>query len=91
MDELLTAEKLPLLAPLEGSWGPETTGGLAMGWQARLTPFEMLPGSGPGSPFLERIELDIWWLDAGKRRTFSLEGFRRAVLTQQDMAAGVGP
>src|SRR5437868_11742617 len=48
MDELLIADKLPKLAPFEGTWTPDVTGGESMGWRARLTPFETPPGAGPG-------------------------------------------
>jgi general secretion pathway protein I len=89
MDELLLSTKLPKLVPVEGTWGPELTGGLNIGWRARFTPFEKPPAAGPGVPFLERIELKIWWSSGGRERSFNLEGFRRAVLTEQDMA-GIG-
>jgi hypothetical protein len=26
------------------------------------------------------VELEIWWMDGATRRSFSLEGFRRALL-----------
>ncbi|HEV2686924.1 MAG TPA: prepilin-type N-terminal cleavage/methylation domain-containing protein [Bryobacteraceae bacterium] len=90
MDELLIGTKLMKITPFEGTWGPELTGGQPMGWRARLTPFEKPPGAGPGVPFLERIELQIWWQSGDKRRTFTLEGFRRSVLTPEDLAAGGG-
>jgi general secretion pathway protein I len=88
MDELLIANGLPKLATFEGTWGSEVTGGVNMGWRARLTPFEMPPGAAPGLQFLERIELEIWWMNGDKRRAFQLEGFRRAILTEQDLPAG---
>lgn len=72
MDELiLTTTKLPRNVPIEGAWNP------ASGWRARLSTFDKAEGAGPGSPILERIELEIWWMSADKRRTFVLEGFRR--------------
>ncbi len=89
MDELLVADGLPRLAPFEGTWGPEVTGGVSMGWIARLSPFELPKGAAPDQPFLERVELTIWWMNGGQRRSFSLEGFRRSVLRKADMA-GVG-
>jgi len=89
MDELLIAERLPRGTVFEGTWGREVTGGEEIGWQARLTPFEMPKGSGPGIPFLERIELQIFWKSGGQTRKFTLEGFRREVLTAGDI--GVGP
>lgn len=90
MDELLLATKLPKGSVIEGAWGPEVAGDLQVGWRARITPFEMLPKAPPGSFFLERIELEIWWATRDRRRTFTLEGFRRAVTTPEDVAAA-GP
>jgi general secretion pathway protein I len=90
MDELMIATKAPKLAPFAGTWGPEVTGGLQTGWRARITPFEMTPGAAAGAAFLERIELEIWWMYGEQRRTFQIEGFRRSVLTPDDVAAGAG-
>jgi len=88
MDELMIATKVPKLTPFEGTWGPEVTGGLQTGWRARITPFEAPPGTNIGQPFLERIELEIWWMNADKRRSFQIEGFRRSIMTPEDVAAG---
>jgi general secretion pathway protein I len=92
MDELLVATKLPKLTPFEGTWDTELTGGQPMGWRARLSPYEMPPSAAPGAPFLERIQLEIWWMNRDQKRTFDLEGFRRSILTPEDTAgaAGVG-
>jgi general secretion pathway protein I len=87
MDELLVATGLEKGVPFQGTWGPEVTGGLNMGWTARLTPFELPRGArGPGAPFIERVELEIWWMNGAQRRSFRLEGFHRAVLTRADLA-----
>jgi len=92
MDELLIAAKLPKLVPFEGSWDESVTGGFPISWRARVTPFEVPPNSGPGGAFLERIQLEIWWMNQNQRRSFTLEGFRRSALTPDDMAAvGAGP
>ena len=90
MDELLIAPRVPKLTPFEGTWGPEVTGGLQSGWRARITPFEIPPGLAVGAAYLERIELEIWWMYGEQRRTFRVEGYRRSVLTPDDVAAGVG-
>jgi len=90
MDELLVAEKLPKGVPFQGTWDPAMTGGQQMGWRARLTPFEKQANAGAGTPFLERIELEIWWMNGERRRTFGLEGFRRAILTPEDFV-GAAP
>ncbi len=90
MDELLIATRVPKLTPFEGTWGPEVTGGLQSGWRARVTPFEVPPGVSVGAAYLERIELEIWWMYGEQRRTFRIEGYRRSVLTPEDVAAGLG-
>jgi len=88
MDELLLATGLEKGVPFEGAWGPEVTGGANMGWIARLTPFEVVRGSrGIGAPFIERVELEIWWMIGAQRRSFRLEGFHRALMTRADLAA----
>ena len=71
----------------EGTWGPEVTDGSDMGWRARLTPFEVPKGGGVGRPFIERVELEIWWMSGTQRRWFQLQGFHRALLTKADLEA----
>ena len=88
MDELLIASGLEKGVPFEGTWGPEVTGGGEMGWRARLTPFEVPKSGGAGRPFVERVELQIWWMNGSQRRSFTLEAFHRAVLTKADLAVG---
>jgi general secretion pathway protein I len=90
MDELIIASNLPKLTPIEGIWAPEVAGDLKAGWRARLSPFEMPSTAGPGTPYLERVELEIWWMNGEKRRTLNLEAFRRSVITTEDRAAGIG-
>jgi hypothetical protein len=87
MDELLLATGLEKGVPIDGTWGPEATGGSNMGWRARLTPFEVPKGGGVGKPFVERVELEIWWMNGSQRRSFTLQGFHRAVLTRADLTA----
>lgn len=87
LDELLIATKAPKLAPFEGTWGPELTGGLPSGWRARITPFDMPPGAAVGTPILERIELEIWWMYGEQRRSFKIEGFRRSVMTPDEVGS----
>jgi len=88
MDELLIARGLEKGVPFQGAWGPEVTGGMEMGWIARLTPFELPRGPhGPGTPFIERVELEIWWMNGARRRSFRVDGYRRSVITPADLAA----
>lgn len=80
MDELLTAKRLPMNAVIEGSWDPSVTADEQIGWRARQTPFEIPPAAPPGTPILNRVELEIWWMSGDQRRTFTLEGFRRGLI-----------
>jgi general secretion pathway protein I len=89
MDELLITNGLLKGVPFNGTWGPEVTGGGEMGWRARLTPFEIPKGRGEGQPFIERVELEIWWMNGPQRRSFRLEGYHRALLTKADLMAAM--
>jgi hypothetical protein len=87
MDELLVATGLEKGVPFQGTWGPEVTGGDQMGWVAQLSPFEIPLNRSLGQPFVERVQVEIWWMSGPQRRSFRLEGFHRAVLTPADLAA----
>jgi general secretion pathway protein I len=90
LDELLVDKKLPKAVPLQGAWDPSFTNGKQSGWRAQLMPFEWPPNVGPGMPIIERIQLEVWWMEqTGQRRTFQVEGFRKGELTQQDIQMGL--
>jgi general secretion pathway protein I len=89
MDELLTERKLPRFVLLEGRWDPSLTNNRESGWRARIQPWEMLPNVGPGAQVLDRIELEVWWMEGERRKIFTLEGFRRGKLGESDAAAAV--
>jgi len=80
MDELLVDQKIPRNTVLQGRWAPQQAGGVDAGWQGRVTKFEAPMNVGPGQWIVDRIELEIWWMDGATRRSFSLEGYRRGVL-----------
>jgi type II secretory pathway pseudopilin PulG len=80
MDELLVDQRVPRKIPLAGTWTPQQAGGVQAGWRAVVTPFEAAPGAGPGQWVVDRVELEIWWMDGLTRRGFALEGFRRGIL-----------
>jgi prepilin-type N-terminal cleavage/methylation domain-containing protein len=84
MDELLADRSFPRNAFVDGSYDPAFLGGMQAGWRARVTPFEAPPGAGPGFPGIDRVELEIWWMNGQTRKTFSLEGFRRNVFRPGD-------
>lgn len=87
MDELLMDRAAPRNQQIQGTFDPVLSNGLPMGWNARVAPFEALPGGG-GSWAVDRIELEIWWMGgAGPtavRRSFQLEGFRRNTIQGSD-------
>ncbi|MBK5291983.1 MAG: prepilin-type N-terminal cleavage/methylation domain-containing protein [Acidobacteriia bacterium] len=72
MDELLTS---PLLTPgqvVQREWDRQQSN-LEGGWRARVEPFDKV-----GNRILERVVLEIWWMNGNQRRTFHLEGYRQA-------------
>ncbi|HEY6345354.1 MAG TPA: type II secretion system protein [Bryobacteraceae bacterium] len=85
MDELLVDRDAPRNVPLSGNWDPPIPNA---GWNARVTPFEAPPGAGVGGGLLDRVELEIWWMDGQTRRAFTLEGFRRNTIHQGDVNPG---
>ena len=91
MDELLATRPLPKLGPIQGVFPPQWTGGRAAGWSAVVTPFESSAPMGtapaPGSRILERIALEVWWMQGGQRRTMQLSAYRSAIATPEDAAA----
>lgn len=80
MDALLADQKLPRNQPIQGAFDPAISGGVPAGWTATVTAFEKAPGAGVGQWVIDRIELQIWWMDGATRRAFSLEAFRRNLL-----------
>jgi len=79
MDELLVDQTIARGSQLAGMFGPDS------GWTATVAPFEATPGSGPGQWVVDRVALQIWWMDGPTRHEFSLEGFRRGLLKNGDV------
>ena len=91
MDSLLVDPNLPRIVPFENSIDPSLLGGASGGWRARLTPFEGPPGVVPGTPILERIELEVWWMAGDQRRSIRLDAYRRGTMKKEDLAAPATP
>ena len=87
MDELMVNRQLPKGPVLEGAWDPGIAG-IEGGWRARISPFERAPNAGIGQMGLDRYEIEVWWMSAGQRRSFALDGYKASVLTQRDMEMG---
>ena len=85
MDELLAEPKLARNVPMTGEFDAVRTGGIPCSWRAEIQPFEAAAGSAPGLWDVDRIELEIYWMDGSVKHSFSLEGFRRGVLQAGDV------
>lgn len=90
MDELLLLPPLPNQQTLEGRFDFTQSGGVESGWKARAGVFEAAPGAGPGAEILERVELQIWWKQGEKVRTFPLEGYRKRLLFPGEVVLPTG-
>lgn len=75
MDELLADTRIPRGAVLQANFDERS------GWRGRVTPFDTRLAASTGY-IIERIELEIWWMDGDQRKTFGLESLRRALLEQ---------
>ncbi len=80
MDEMLLLPPGPAQQVVEGRFDMTQSGGVDAGWKARSGIYEAPPGAGPGIEILERVELQIWWNQGGKLRTYPLEGFRKRLM-----------
>ena len=76
-------------APLNGQFDPALSAGLECGWRAQVGVAEQSsPTPAVGDYVLDRIQLEIWWVSGGQRRSFPLESYRRRVVRPEDIAAG---
>jgi general secretion pathway protein I len=88
MNGLLTDPRVPLNAPQEGLFDPAITGGLECGWRAQVSVAEKSSSTpAAGDYVLDRIQLEIWWMSGGQRRTFPLDSYRRRTLRPEDLEA----
>jgi hypothetical protein len=85
MNELLVDDRMPRDVEVSGAFAPEVSGGIASGWRARRSIYKLPPAPVPGGFALDRIELEVWWTSGAQRRTFTLDGYRRRILKQEDM------
>jgi general secretion pathway protein I len=74
--------------PRSGTFERQQTGGVEAGWQSRASVSETPPNASAGQPVLDRIELEIWWMQGEQRRTFTLDGYRTRFLSGSSSDAG---
>lgn len=84
MNSLLTD---PSASGGEGQFDEAITGGLECGWRAQVSVAEKMPGAAAGDYVLDHVQLEIWWMSGGRRRTFPLESYRRRTLRTADVGA----
>ena len=88
MNSLLADPGATVSGQRDGLFDPAITGGLECGWRAQVGVFEqgsLTPGE--GDYVLDRIQLEVWWMSGGQRRTFPLESYRRRTLRPADLEA----
>jgi type II secretion system protein I len=90
MDELLANPRLPKGQPVEGVFNAAAAPGGRAGWRAVLTTFETQPQPQPGMTAIDRLELEVWWMAGGTRKSLTLDGYRRSALRAEDIAGGAG-
>jgi type II secretion system protein I len=83
MDELLLDPAMPSFAKLGGMYLAGEDPG-SSGWRAVVAPYEYPPKPQPGMNILSQVRLEVWWIRNGNRRTFVVDGFRRATLNKDD-------
>ena len=88
MNSLLSDPPAPGHAMQQGLFDPAITGGLECGWRAQVSVAEKSPTPGAGDYVFERIQLEIWWMSGGQRRSFPLDGYRRRTLGPEDFVDG---
>ncbi len=86
LDGLLAEPRLPRRVPMEGSF-EEAVHGIRGGWRAVATVFEAPPQPAPGTRILERVQLELWWMEGSNRRTLTLEACHASVLDKLDLEA----
>ncbi|MGD0498262.1 MAG: prepilin-type N-terminal cleavage/methylation domain-containing protein [Bryobacteraceae bacterium] len=85
MNELLLDDRFPRNTEVDGAFDASLSGGMESGWRARLSAFEMPPVPAPGQMALDRIELQVWWMEGGQKRSLTLDGYQRRVLKPEDI------
>ena len=76
LDELLVDPHVPIEGSLEGLFETNRSEADAAGWRAVMHVAEAPPNAGPGTVVLQAIDLEVWWMDGGKRRQMEIHGYR---------------
>lgn len=88
MNSLLADPGATVSGQRDGLFDPAITGGLECGWRAQVSVAEKAaPTPAAGDYVLDRVQVEIWWMSGGQRRTFPLESYRRRTLRPADLEA----
>lgn len=87
MDEILLDRRFPRGATVEGPW--DAAAGLTGGWRARMSQFEAPQEAREGWYVLDRVELEVWWMNGSDRRSFQLEAYRTSLLRPAQAGQGL--
>jgi len=78
MNRLLLDPNLPVLQPV-GARFDRAELGVEAGWQARLEPFLPMRGLPGNLAGVDRLVVEVWWMQGNTtRRSFALESYRAA-------------
>ena len=75
MSEIWVQDPLPVPGEMSGSYDDRS------GWEAIVKPFEMPFVFRASGVMVARIELSVWWLDEGRKKTQVFNGFKRVRIT----------
>ncbi|MGE5487809.1 MAG: type IV pilus modification PilV family protein [bacterium] len=80
LEQMLADREFTAGSEAEDKFDAGITGGVEAGWKAKSSIFEAPPNAQPGMAVLERIEVEVWWMEASSRRKIALNGYRRGVI-----------
>jgi len=80
MNDLLADQRIQ--GSTGGAFPPELVGGLTAGWTANVAKVEEGPDAIAGNFALDRVLLEIWWVESGQRRNYTLEAYRHRIIRE---------
>lgn len=80
LEQMLADREFIAGSEAEGRFDAAFTGGVDAGWTAKAAIFEAPPDALPGMAVLERIDVEVWWMEGASRRRLALNGYRRGVI-----------
>jgi general secretion pathway protein I len=85
MNDLLADTNTPHDMPIGGPFDPQQTGGIEAGWRAIVSTDDVSPVAINDDFAIDRVQLEVWWMAGGQRRSFMLEGYRRRLMKPEEV------